>query len=178
MLAPDPRFVAMDGFKGPEFEEALVELFRLGGYKDVRRIGGFDKGADIIFLDQGERVAVQAKRSSTYVGIDAVRQLVDGVRRYECSRGIVVTNAFFTPPAIECAEAWAIELWDRRVLADFLEGNAPAVDATVCAECGATVSPGVTTWCLANPWRYGGNDYCRSHQPRSKRRCDAHMLEA
>jgi restriction system protein len=169
MLAPDPRFGPIDNMQGPDFEKALVELFERMGYDQVCRIGGFDKGADITFIDEGERVAVQAKRSSSNVGIDAVRQLVDGVRRYECNRGIVVTNAFFTLPAIECAEAWAVELWDRNSLAGFLEGDAPVIDSSVCAKCGAKVSSGVTKWCLDQPWRYGGNVYCPPHQARSKR---------
>lgn len=169
MLAPDPRFAEIDRLEGHEFEHALVELFEILGFHDVTRIGGYDKGADITFVRDGEKVAVQAKRWSTAVGIDAVRQVIDGVRRYGCARGMVVTNNYFTEQAAECAREWGIELWDRRVLADFLEGEPPRVDTSVCAQCGAKVTTGVTEWCLSQPWRYGGNVFCRKHQPRSQR---------
>ncbi len=169
MLAPDPRFVEIDEMDGTAFELALVELFEILGYDDVERIGGYDKGADIVIVKEGERTAVQAKRHSSGVRIDAVRQLVDGMRRYNCPRGLVVTNSFFTEPAVECAEAWGIDLWDRSMLSRFLEGDAPDVDQTVCAECGRSVTSGVTDWCVSRPARYGGNVYCRAHQARSRR---------
>ncbi len=169
MLADDPRFERIDAMSGTEFELALVELLQLLGYEDVRRIGGFDKGADIICVRDGALTAVQAKRKSTAVGIDAVRQLVDGRKRYDCAQGLVVTNSFFTDQASECAEEWDIELWDRRVLAEWLEGDAPVVDHTVCAECGTSVTRGIQNWCLSNPHRCGGNVYCRAHQSRRSR---------
>ena len=169
MFAPDPRFEQIDAMDGRTFELALVDLLTLLGFEDVERIGGFDKGADIVARDEAGLVAVQAKRHSSAVGISAVRQLVDGVRRYGCSRGLLITNSFLTEQARECAEAWNIELWDRRVLSDFVEGDAPDVDPTVCAECGRAVTKGVADWCLARPWRYGGAVFCRAHQARSRR---------
>lgn len=171
MLAPDPRFAAIDGLDGTTFELAIVDLLTLLGYEDIERIGGFDKGADIVALaPDGVRVAVQAKRWSGAVRIGAIRQLADGMRHYGCERGIAVTNSFFTEPAIECAGRWEIELWDRRTLAEYVDGDAPPVDVTVCAECGARVSAGTTRWCLDHPARYGGNVFCRTHQNRRARR--------
>jgi restriction system protein len=168
VIAPDPRFAAIDAMDGSEFERALAELFELLGY-EVELIGGFDKGADLVVTRDGERTAVQAKRYASAVGITAVRQLIDGVRRYECSRGLVVTNNYFTDKAIECAETWEIDLWDRRDLANHIEGEPPQVDTSVCAECIAPVPTGVTEWCLKRPARYGGNVYCRTHQAKSRR---------
>jgi hypothetical protein len=169
MLAPDPRFDVIDGLDGREFEAALVNLFELMGY-EVEHIGGFDKGADLVVTLDGVRTAVQAKRWSTAVGIDAIRQLIDGIKRYQCDRGIAVTNSFFTEQAIECATEWEIELWDRRKLSEFVDGDPPEVDHTICAECGAKVKATVTNWCLARPARYGGNVFCPKHQSRKQRR--------
>ncbi len=154
---------------GPEFEKTLAQLFELLGY-EVQRIGGYDKGADLVVTRNGERTAVQAKRSSTSVGITAVRQLLDGRTRYDCSRGLVVTNSFFTEKAVECADVHSIDLWDRRKLGDFVVGEPPNIDLAVCADCGASVSAGVTKWCLDHPSRYDGNVFCPKHQTRSQRR--------
>lgn len=170
MLVHDPRFAAIDAMDGRSFELAVVDLLQLLGYEDVERVGGFDKGADVLATFEGERIAVQVKRHSSAVRIGAVRQVIDGVKRYGCSRGLVVTNSFFTEQAIECAEVHGVELWDRKVLSDYVDGEAPQVDSSVCAECGRSVTKGVTNWCLARPSRYGGAVFCRAHQARSKRR--------
>jgi restriction system protein len=155
---------------GAAFEQALAELFELLGY-EVELIGGYDKGADLVITKDGERTGVQAKRYSSAVPIDAVRQLIDGMRRYECTRGLVVTNSFFTEPAVECAEVWEIDLWDRRDLANYMDGAPPEVDTTTCAECGASVSSGITKWCLDHPARYGGTSTAAStKQSRSAER--------
>jgi restriction system protein len=167
MLSPDARFSRLDAMSGPDFERALAELFDLLGY-DVEQTPVYDNGADLVIAKDGERTAVQAKRSATSVGIAGVRQVLDG--RYACTQALVVTNSFFTGPAIDCARAHDIDLWDRRVLADLLEGESPEVDATVCAECGAAVTIGTSAWCVDRPARYGGNVYCRKYQAKSRRR--------
>ena len=154
---------------GSEFERALEELFRQLGC-DVERIRGFDKGADLVLTLDGVRTAVQAKRSSTAVGITAVRQLLDGRTRYECTSGRVVTNSFFTEQAVECAKVHGIELWDRRTLGQYVAGDPPDIDLSICADCGASVSAGVTKWCLDHPARFDGNVFCPKHQKRSQRR--------
>ena len=168
MLDRDPRFERLDAMSGPEFEGALVELFELLGF-EVELIGGFDKGADLVITRDDARTAVQAKRHAGRVGIDAVRQLIDGMKSYDCTCGLVVTNSFFTPQAIECAERLGIGLWDRRELANYIAGEAPDVDTSVCAECGVDVTAGISKWCLDHPARYGGNVYCRRHQKKSQR---------
>jgi len=170
MFAPDPRFEQIDVMDGLEFEVVVADLLRILGFEQVEPIGGFDKGADIVAVLEGERIAVQVKRWSNAVDLSAVRQLVDGVKRYDCRRGLLVTNSFLTSPAIECAETWGIEVWDRFRLGDFLDGDPPQVDTTVCATCGQRVSKGVTDWCLTHPSRFGGLVYCRRHQSRSHRR--------
>jgi hypothetical protein len=170
MLAPDPRFERIDAMDGLEFEAAVADLLCLLNFTDVQRTGRFDKGADILAVRNGQRIAVQVKRWSTAVTIDAVRQLADGMHRYECPQGLLVTNSFLTTPAVECAKDWKIEVWDRFKLADFLDGDPPEVDTRVCAECGRRVSKGTTDWCLRHPSRYGGSVYCQKHQARSQRR--------
>jgi restriction endonuclease Mrr len=170
MLAPDPRFVRIDQMNGLDFEEAVVELLEGLGYENVERTGYYDKGADATAVKDGVRTAIQVKRWASAVDEAAVMQLVNGVRQYECERGLLVTNSYLTERAAKTAETWGVEVWDRRTLSDFVEGSAPVVDTTVCAECGRQVSPGVTAWCLQHPGRYGGLVYCFPHQKRSQRR--------
>ena len=150
---------------GREFEDALAALFELDGYV-VERTAYFDDGADLVLVREGVRVAVQAKRSSRPVRVGAVRALVDGMRRYSCERGRVVTNNYFTAPAVTSANVWGIELWDRGVLSTRLEGEAPEVDPLICAACGFQVTEGVSKWCLERPARYDGAVYCIPHQRR------------
>ena len=54
MDATDPRFEVIDSLAGTEFELALVELFEMLGYDEVTHIGGYDKGADITFVQADE----------------------------------------------------------------------------------------------------------------------------
>jgi len=164
MLAPDPRFERIDAMEGREFEAAVAELLEILGYEDVEKTSYFDNGADVLAVKDGVRVAVQVKRWSNPVGVDAVRQLIDGIKRYACDRGLLVTNSYLTEEATRSVEAWDIEVWDRAKLADYAEGEPASVDLGVCTHCGRPVSPGVTRWCLSHPGRYGGFVYCPAHQ--------------
>lgn len=155
---------------GSEFEVAVAELLEGLGFESVERNRGFDNGADLVATMNGERTAIQAKRWATAVNLEAVRQLLDGIKRYDCTRGLVVTNSFFSEKAVECAGFHGIVLWDRWVLGGLLGGEPPEIDRSVCADCGAPVSKGVTDWCLGHPGRYLGNVFCPKHQKRRNRR--------
>jgi hypothetical protein len=169
MLAPDPRFEQIDAMEGREFEAAVAGLLELLGY-DVEQTPFFDKGADIVAVKDGVRTAVQAKRWSTPVDVKSVRQLVDGMKHYDCERGLLVTNSFLTEPAVDSAQKWEIEVWDRWKLGEYVPGEAPSADTSVCAECSRSVTPGVRDFCLSHPGRFGGLVYCFAHQARSRRR--------
>jgi restriction system protein len=172
VLAPDPRFEEIDRLTGVQFEEAVVELLELLGFQSVKRTEYYDKGADIVCALDGKRIAVQVKRQNSVVGVDAVRQVIDGTRQYGCDRAIVVTNSFFTEKATESARLWNVELWDRRRLAEYVDGDPLDSDPRTCAFCRAPVSDGVREWCLTHPGRFAGNIYCRRHQSRRSRRVD------
>jgi HJR/Mrr/RecB family endonuclease len=169
MLAPEPRFERIDAMDGREFEARVAELLELLGYDRVEQTSYYDKGADILASKDGLRVAVQVKRWSHPVDQKSVMQLVNGVKQYECDRGLLVTNSYLTEPAVRTANTWEIEVWDRERLAEYAEGEPAHVDKSVCAHCGRPVSPGVTRWCLSRPGRYGGFVYCQGHQKRASR---------
>jgi HJR/Mrr/RecB family endonuclease len=156
--------------EGRDFEAAVAELLEMLGYEDVELTAFYDKGADIIAVNDGARIAVQVKRWSHPVDQNSVMQLVNGVKQYQCDRGLLVTNSYLTEPADRTAKTWEIEVWDRRTLAEFAEGPETSPQPTRCAECDCSVTEGVRTWCLSHPARYGGFVYCRKHQARSRRR--------
>lgn len=166
MLAPDPRLEAIDQLDGIAFEEAVKELLELLGYEDVKTTPRFDQGADLICTRDGVRIAVQVKRRSSGVRKDAVLQLYDGMRHYDCPAGILVTNSYLTTQAAERSAFYGIEVWDRARLAEYAEGEAPQLDLSHCARCGAVVSDGVRKYCLDQPGRFGGLVYCFNHQAR------------
>jgi HJR/Mrr/RecB family endonuclease len=169
MLAPDPRLERIDQMDGLEFEEAVKDLLELLGFEDVEATERFDKGADLLATRDGVRTAVQVKRRSSAVHKDAILQLRDGMEQYGCAAGLLVTNSFLTRPAEERAAFYDIEVWDRRRIAEFADGDEPELDTTRCAECGASVSAGVQKFCLDQPARFGGLVYCMKHQARSRR---------
>ncbi len=102
----------IDSMSGQEFERFLASLFQEMGY-DVRLTpGSSDYGADLILNKGTECIVVQAKRHSQTVGIKAVQEVAAAVPYYNGTRGMVVTNAQFSPNAIELARKLHIELWD------------------------------------------------------------------
>lgn len=169
MLAPDPRLERIDQMDGLEFEECVKELLELVGFRNVEMTPRFDKGADLIATRDGERTAVQVKRRSSAVRKDAILQLCDGMEQYGCAAGLLVTNSFLTREAEDRARHYGIEVWDRRRIAEYADGEEPDLDTSHCAECGTDVTAGVTKFCLDQPGRFGGLVYCMQHQARSRR---------
>jgi restriction system protein len=125
VLAHDPQFSELDAMDPLAFELAVVDLLQVLGFEDVERLGESSNGARILAMEEGERIGVQVRRQSSPVGAGVVRELVDGMKEHDCARGLVITNSHFSPQAVECAETSGIELWDRKVLAELVEGEAP-----------------------------------------------------
>jgi len=68
-----------------EFERFVGRAFVALGYS-VSRTSQYDDGADVIGIRGDERVAIQAKhRSRGEVRLEAVRQVIDGRVRYDCT---------------------------------------------------------------------------------------------
>lgn len=184
----------LDRMSGERFEEYLEILFERLGY-DAVTTERFDKGADLLLTKEGIRTAVQAKcRAEERVGVEAVRAVIAALRPYRCSRGMVVTNGYFTRPAQQTAKDNGIELWDRDALAELIlqfanPGQALPIPAPIawllhaprqlpvaplpantlpapysCATCARQVTRGVQQYCLGQPGRFGGKVYCIDHQ--------------
>lgn len=110
----------IDTMSGYEFEQYLKRLFTKMGYsvKETRLTG--DQGADLIISGNGGNQVVQAKRHHANIGNKAVQEVVAAVRHYKCGSGMVVTNSYFTPAAVELAKSNDIELIDRKLLQEWI----------------------------------------------------------
>lgn len=106
----------VDLMTGFEFEDFVGKLFEKMGFSvQVTKSSG-DQGVDVLAEKNGNRIGIQAKCYSNTVGNKAVQEIVAGVTFYNCDKGIVVTNNWFTNSAIELAKANNIVLWDRNML--------------------------------------------------------------
>lgn len=108
----------IDRMTGEEFEDYLKLHFENLGYKARTTKISRDFGADLILENDCEKIAVQAKRYGTTVGIAAVQQAYAAAAYYDCDRSMVVTNSFFSAPAIKLAEKIGVDLWDRDTIVE------------------------------------------------------------
>ena len=108
-----------DQMKGEEFEKACAVILYANGYRNIdftRKTG--DYGVDILCDDGKHKYAVQCKRYSDNVGIKAIQEVYSGCRHYYCNRAMVMTNSFFTEPAVDLARTNDVVLIDRNTLFD------------------------------------------------------------
>lgn len=111
----------VDLMTGLEFEEFVSKLFEKMGFSVRVTKSSGDQGVDVLAEKNGNKIGIQAKCYSGSVGNKAVQEVVAGVKFYNCDKGIVVTNNWYTNSAIELAEANNIVLWDRNMLKQKIE---------------------------------------------------------
>lgn len=115
----DSGILEVDSMTGKEFERFLDIHFRKFGYSVSLTQDTQDYGADLILYTDDSKTVVQAKRSKNPVGIKAVQEVAGAVRHYNGNKGIVITNRF-TENAYNLAESNEVELWDRKILIEFI----------------------------------------------------------
>ena len=112
----------MDLMEGHEFEYYCADLLRRAGFLEVEVTrGSGDYGVDILAELAGVTYAVQCKRYDGPVGVKAVQEVYAGRDYYDRMVGVVMTNQYFTRPAVEVAQKLKILLWDRGYLESMLE---------------------------------------------------------
>lgn len=116
------RTGTMDEMEGHDFEFFCADLLEKRGFMDVEvtRVSG-DFGIDILAEKDGVTYAVQCKRYNGPVGVEAVLRTYGGRDYYERMVGVVMTNQYFTAPAVEAAKKLQILLWDRGYIDSMLE---------------------------------------------------------
>lgn len=109
----------LDLMEGHDFEYYCAELLRQRGFQEVEVTrGSGDYGIDILAEKDGVTYAIQCKCYSAPVGVKAVQEAYAGRDYYDRMVGAVLTNQYFTQPAVEAAKKLKILLWDR----GYLEG--------------------------------------------------------
>ena len=111
-----------DTLEGHEFEYYCAGLLQKNGFIDVEVTkGSGDYGADILAEKDGVTYAIQCKCYTAPIGVKAIQEAHAGRDYYDRMIGAVLTNQYFTTPAVEAAKKLKILLWDRGYLESMLE---------------------------------------------------------
>ncbi len=112
----------LDLMEGHDFEYFCADLLRRRGFQEVEVTkGSGDYGIDILAEKEGITFAIQCKCYGTPVGVKAIQEAYAGRDYYDCMVGVVLTNQYFTTPAVEAAKKLKILLWDRGYLESMME---------------------------------------------------------
>lgn len=112
----------IDLMEGHDFEYFCADLLRKKGFQEVEVTkGSGDYGIDILAQKDGVTYGIQCKCYATPVGVKAVQEAYAGRDYYDCMVGVVLTNQYFTTPAVEVAKKLKIMLWDRGYLESMME---------------------------------------------------------
>ena len=107
----------VDGLSGFEFEEYTKILLENLGYENVYITpSSKDFGIDVIAEKDGIKYGIQCKNYKEQLSNKCVQEALSGKEYYKCHIGVVLTNSYFTPHAIEQAKKTGILLWDRDTL--------------------------------------------------------------
>lgn len=108
------RPLPMDEMEGHDFEYYCADILKAHGFIEVEVTkGSGDFGADILAEKDGVTYAVQCKCYDKPIGVKAVQEVYAGRDYYDRMVGVVMTNQYFTQPAVELAGKLNIMLWDR-----------------------------------------------------------------
>lgn len=125
ILALRRKAVSKDVFEdmeGHEFEHYCAGLLEQRGFVEVEVTkGSGDFGIDILAEKEGVTYAIQCKRYHAPVGVKAVQEAYAGRDYYDRMVGVVMTNQYFTTPAVEAAKKLKILLWDGGYLESMME---------------------------------------------------------
>lgn len=111
-----------DTMEGHEFEYYCAELLQKKGFIEVEVTkGSGDYGVDILAEKDGVTYAIQCKCYTAPIGVKAIQEAYAGRDYYDRMVGAVLTNQYFTTPAVEAAKKLKILLWDRGYLESMLE---------------------------------------------------------
>lgn len=112
----------LDKMDGHQFEYACADILKANGYKHVKVTrGSGDFGVDVIAEKDKVRYAIQCKRYNHKLDNTPIQEVVGGLAYYQCDKGAVMTNQYFTEPAKQLAQVNDIELLDRDTLSHMVD---------------------------------------------------------
>lgn len=112
----------LDEIEGHDFEYYCADLLKKRGFVEVVVTkGSGDYGVDVLAEKDGVTYGIQCKAYATPVGVKAVQEAYAGKEYYDRMVGAVLTNQYFTKPAVEAAKKLKILLWDRGYLDSMIE---------------------------------------------------------
>ena len=117
------KYKNIDTMGNLEFEHYVAMLLKNNGYHNVSLTEKYDLGVDVIAEKDGVRWGVQVKHYSGLVKASAVRQVVTGLRLYDCDRAMVVTNSVYSATARRLAAGNDCKLIDRKGLTSLTGGK-------------------------------------------------------
>ena len=109
----------LNAILGKDGLEKAYEPYLRG--KDGTRSVETNAAGDILAERDGVTYAIQCKCYGDSVGVKAVQEAYAGRDYYDCMVGAVLTNQYFTGPAVEAAKKLKILLWDRGYLESMIE---------------------------------------------------------
>ena len=118
-----PDMTTVDVMPGLTFEKLVGSLLKQQGYEVGNMRASSDYGVDMIINKGKERIAVQVKRSKNKIARKAISDAVAGMKYYNCTKAMVVTNSEFTEDAREFARGTECILIDRTILQQWLDSS-------------------------------------------------------
>lgn len=110
----------VDQMPGRVFEEYLKILLTSKGYKVRMTPASGDYGADLVLSTRSRTIVVQVKRYKKKVGLKAVQEIVSAKSYYKADECWVITNNYFTAPAINLANSNSVKLIARDELVNWM----------------------------------------------------------
>lgn len=119
----------LDKMDGHQFEYACADVLKANGYKHVKVTrGSGDFGVDVIAEKDKVRYAIQCKRYNHKLDNTPIQEVVGGLAYYQCDKGAVMTNQYFTEPAKQLAQVNDIKLLDRDTLSHMVDKTEKSFD--------------------------------------------------
>lgn len=100
----------LEGMNGVQFEDKVAHILGEYGFQIERTPVTGDKGIDIAFYAEGEKICLQLKHWKDKVGDPVVRDAYGSKALNQCDRFFILTTHGFTSRAIESAKNLNIHL--------------------------------------------------------------------
>lgn len=115
------KYYEWDDMEGHEFEYFCADLLKQRGFQEVVVTkGSGDFGIDILAERDGISYGIQCKNYHAPIGVKAVQEVYAGRDYYDCMVGVVMSNQYFTGPAVEAAKKLKVVLWDRGYMEEMM----------------------------------------------------------